>query len=121
MKEYLSKSSLGPSDALEYQKYRQQEDNSEEMTNRVQLNERDIKSLSQRALDYPSALIMFLFTSGAFFILISILLRNPEPFPCALTIISVEILLVITTATNSAANFTAVYAKIIGRLKNWHQ
>lgn len=109
LKEYLQKDDLSQDDAASYQKYREEEDYSKEMNELTKENEEKIATLHIKAIDYPSSLIMLLFTSGAFFVVISVLFQNLS-IP---VILLLEVFIMIITATNSADKVTRLYANVL--------
>jgi len=115
IKKYLKKSALDQNDAISYRQYREKEDYSEEMNNLTKINQQALDAIPLKAMDYTTCFILFLFTSGAFFVVISILFQNIQ-LPL---IILIEILLSIITATNSANKLTTIYAKIVSFLKSY--
>lgn len=113
IKEYLSRQTLDPKDASDYWGYRQSEDQSEDMKRSAEANQKELEFVAKKRLDYPSSLIMLLFTSGVFFILSSIFFPNIN----WAVIVLVEVLLVMITASGFATEVIQIYAKCINLMK----
>ena len=114
IKEYLFKDSLSAADAEEYRKYRESNDYSDEMNKLVKENESKIQNIHVKAIDYPSSLIMLLFTSGTFFISMSILF----PHVTFLAVVFSEIIIIFVTVTNFSNKIVDLYSRLVIFLKS---
>jgi type IV secretory pathway TrbL component len=83
------------------------------MNNLTKVNELLLQNLHIKGIDYPSALIMLLFTSGTFFIAISILFPSMN----LAIIFFAQILIIFITMTNFSTKITSFYSKLVIFLK----
>ena len=118
IKEYLSKYKLSEEDLNSYNKYRKEQDYGEDMTNLEKENSQSLKNISLNKINHPTAFLMFLFTSGIFFIFMSVLFKYICIKISIIIIILVEIFLIFITATDSSNEIFKIYAKFIKWLKS---